>query len=183
MTRDATGPVRFALAPMSRSILVLTAALLAIPVLFVGVGLGAGPPQRALFLVVGSATAALYGAVWIWWRPSRFEVSGAGLRICFPGRARLVPASDLAAARTLTGRAFRDEYGLALRIGVGGLWGGFGWLWTRRRGLVEFYVSRLDGFVLLERRKGRPILFTPVDPEEVARGVAEVSKRTATSPF
>ena len=52
------------------------------------------------------------------------------------------------------------------RIGVGGLWGGFGWLWTRGRGMVEFYVSRTDGLVIVERRGGRALLFTPQDPEE-----------------
>jgi hypothetical protein len=168
---------------MSRAIFALTAMLLAIPVGFVGIGLAARPPLQTLFLWVGLATAALYAAVWIWWRPTRFEVSGAGLRICFPGRALFVPASDLAGARTLDGRAFRDDFGMALRIGVGGLWGGFGWLWTRRGGFVEFYVSRVDGLVLVERRSGRPILFTPVDPEGVAHSLSGVSGRSATSPF
>jgi hypothetical protein len=71
----------------------------------------------------------------------------------------------VAGARVLSGREFRDRVGFAMRIGAGGLWGGFGWLWTSRRGIVEFYVSRLDGYVLLERCSGRPLLFTPADPE------------------
>jgi hypothetical protein len=57
------------------------------------------------------------------------------------------------------------------RIGVGGLWGGFGWLWTTRRGLVEFYVSRADGMVLIERRGARPLLITPADPEKLLRAL------------
>jgi hypothetical protein len=76
----------------------------------------------------------------------------------------------------MTSREFRDEHGWAMRIGAGGLWGGFGWLWTSRRGLVEFYVSRLDGYVLLERRTGRPLLFTPVEPERVASALSEVAR-------
>jgi hypothetical protein len=47
-----------------------------------------------------------------------------------------------------------------MRIGAGGLWGGFGWLYTRR-GLVDLYVSRTDRFVLVRRRAGRPLLLTP----------------------
>lgn len=47
-----------------------------------------------------------------------------------------------------------------MRIGIGGLWGGFGWLWPGR-GLVNFYVSRSDGLVLIERMSARPLLITP----------------------
>jgi hypothetical protein len=180
---DTSAARRYALAPMSRAIRVLTWVLLAIPVAFVAIGLAVGQPLRSFFPAVGLAIAALYAGVWIWWRPARFEVSSAGLRICFPGRARFVPASDLAGARTLDGRVFRNDFGLALRVGVGGLWGGFGWLWTRQRGFVEFYVSRVDGLVLVERRGGRPILFTPADPDEVARSLSGVSGRSARSPL
>jgi hypothetical protein len=42
-----------------------------------------------------------------------------------------------------------------LRIGVGGLWGVFGWLWTRR-GLVEVYVSRTDGWCSWSAGRGVP---------------------------
>ena len=176
--------MRHPLAPMSLSIRILTWVLLAFPALFVAFGAAAGPPARAFLLAVGLATAGLYGAVWLWWRPTAFEVSGEGLTIRFPARRRRVPAADLSGARALTGAEFRRDYGFALRIGVGGLWGGFGWLWTRRRGLVEFYVSRLDGFVLVQRRQGRPILVTPVDPEGLVRSLSTsgVSKGQATSP-
>jgi hypothetical protein len=47
-----------------------------------------------------------------------------------------------------------------MRIGAGGLWGGFGWLYTRK-GLLDLYVSRTDRFVLVRRRIGRPLLLTP----------------------
>lgn len=52
-----------------------------------------------------------------------------------------------------------------MRIGAGGLWGGFGWLWTSRKGMVEFYVSRTDGFVLITRPNHLDILITPSTPE------------------
>jgi hypothetical protein len=157
---------RFPIAPMSRPVRVLTIALLPLPAVLLV--LGSRLPTAAPLTQVGLAVAALYGAVWLFWRPTHFDVTPEGLRIRFPGRARLVPAGDLASARTIGAAAFRERFGWALRIGVGGLFGGFGWLWTRRRGLVEFYVSRTDGLVLVERREGRPLLVTPADPEGLA---------------
>lgn len=53
-----------------------------------------------------------------------------------------------------------------MRVGVGGLWGGFGWLWTQRQGALEFYISRSTGLVLLERPAGRSLLITPDRPAE-----------------
>jgi hypothetical protein len=97
---------------------------------------------------------------------STFEVTPHSLAIRFPALRLELAARDIAAVRVLSGKAFREEFGMAIRIGVGGLWGGFGWLWTHQRGLVEFYVSRLDGFVLIERRGERPLLLTPQSPED-----------------
>ena len=133
-----------------------------------GAALGPAP----LFLgAVGLAVAALYGAVWLWWRPAAFIVSGAGLRVRFPGRRVEIPAHDVTGARVLGAEEFKREFGLSLRVGAGGLWGGFGWLWTSRGGWVEFYVSRTDGFVLVARRAGTPLLVTPEDPEGFAEAL------------
>ena len=154
---------RFALAPMSRAIAVLTAVGWLVPALFVGLAIaGVAAP---FLLGLGALVALLYAAIWIWWRPGAFVVSGAGLELRFPGRRLAVPGHELTGARQIDAAGFRREFGLALRVGAGGLWGGFGWLWTRRGGWVEFYVSRTDGFVLLTRRGGTPLLLTPEDPE------------------
>jgi hypothetical protein len=163
---------RFALAPMSRGIRGLTIAVLAIPVVFVAAGLAT--PARIL-VPAGVATALLYVAIWLAGRPSAFEVSQSGVRIVFPWRARTIAAREIAAVRLVSAAAFREEYGFAIRIGVGGLWGGFGWLWTAQRGLVELYVSRLDGFVVIERSGGgTPILLTPAEPEEFVDTLASL---------
>jgi hypothetical protein len=45
-------------------------------------------------------------------------------------------------------------------------WGGFGLLWTSRGGLVDFYISRTDRIVIVERKSGRPLLITPERPEQ-----------------
>jgi hypothetical protein len=34
-----------------------------------------------------------------------------------------------------------SEVGWSMRVGAGGLWGGFGWLWTERRGIVQMYFQ------------------------------------------
>ena len=149
---------RFDLAPMSTSIRWLTAGLLALPVVLLAVG----------HEWVGLGLAALYSAIFFWWRPHAFELSPQALHIRFPFRTRTVPGEQLVSARVISSETFHAEHGLALRVGAGGLWGGFGWLWTRKRGWVEFYVSRSKGLVLVERRGGNSILLTPADPERFA---------------
>jgi hypothetical protein len=58
-----------------------------------------------------------------------------------------------------------------MRVGAGGLWGGFGWLWTQRRGIVQMYVSRTDDFVWIERPGERSWLITPERPKAFVRAM------------
>jgi hypothetical protein len=168
-TRAGPTGERFPLAPMSGFIRALTVAVLAIPAVFLGFGLLRGNvPALALALAV----AALCLGVWLWSRPTEFVVSPRGLTLRWPLRALEVSRSEIEGARLMDASAVRAELGLALRIGVGGLFGGFGWLWTRRRGLVDFYISRTDGFVLIERRRGRPLLITPERPGALVAALA-----------
>lgn len=146
----------FPLAPMSGLILGLTVVLLVIPVIMYFVGLWQ----------VGAVLLALYTVVWLTMRPTRFDVDRIGVDLVFPLRTARVPARTIASATELTREAFKARFGTALRIGVGGLWGGFGWLWTSKEGLIDFYISRTDGFVLIERLGGRPLLLTPARPAE-----------------
>lgn len=158
----------FPLAPMSMSIRFLTWLLLPLPGLFLLAALVRHDARPAL---VGAAVAALYAAVWLFLRPSRFEVSRAGVELVFPGRQRTIPLAEVARARTFTREALRRELGFALRVGAGGLWGGFGWLWTSRRGLLEMYISRTDHFLWIERRAGKPLLLTPRHPALMAEAI------------
>jgi hypothetical protein len=151
---------RFELAPMSTGIRILTWIVLALPLaLLLGARQADGAAGRVL-LGVTVFLLLLYASVWLWWRPTAFEIDPAGLRIRWPLRARLIPARELADAVVLSGGAFRREFGWGVRVGAGGLWGGFGWLCTRK-GLVDLYVSRADHFVLVTLRTGRPLLLTP----------------------
>jgi hypothetical protein len=75
----------------------------------------------------------------------------------------------------LSREAFRREFGWATRIGAGGLWGGFGWLYTSK-GLLDLYVSRTDRLVLVRLRTGRSLLVTPLDDERFVAALRDVSR-------
>jgi hypothetical protein len=159
----------FRLAPMSALIRNLTLVLLALPLAFLV------PPafgtrffaQPALFLI------AIYAWVWLRFRPTRFVVHPGGLQVVWPLRRREIPRREIAAVRVVDARELRREIGWGVRVGAGGLWGGFGWLWTKRRGIVQMYVSRTDRFVWIERAGGRPWLITPDHPEAFVRALSQ----------
>jgi hypothetical protein len=173
---DTHAPVeRFPLAPMSTDIRALTVIALLAPL---GLGLAAAlarGPTQVVLLVVSAAVLALYASVWLAWRPTAFEIDRDGLRIRWPLRTRLVAARDIVGAETLTRDAFRRDFGWAMRIGVGGLGGGFGWLYTPK-GVLDFYISRTDRLVLVRRRAGRPLLVTPERDERFVAAVRAVSR-------
>jgi PH (Pleckstrin Homology) domain-containing protein len=157
----------FRLAPMSPPIVVLTIALLALPVgLLASALLGktalGGP---ALFVV------AIYAWVWLRFRPTRFVVRPAVLEVTWPLKRSKIRRDDISTVRLIDRGELRREMGWGMRVGAGGLWGGFGWLWTRRHGILQMYVSRTDGFVLIERVRDRPWLITPEQPEAFVRAL------------
>jgi hypothetical protein len=110
----------------------------------------------------------LYGGVWLGCRPSYFEISPMALTIAFPVWRRDIPLEDVTGTCPITQDRFQQEFGWAMRVGVGGLWGGFGWLWTARRRWLEFYISRSDGPIVIERKSGMPLLITPETPDQFA---------------
>jgi hypothetical protein len=150
---------------MSPLILGLTLGLLALPLGFLAsAALGRSPLLGPALLVV-----AIYGWVWLRFRPTRFVVRPDGLDVIWPLKVRQIPREDISEVRLIDRRELRREVGWGVRVGAGGLWGGFGWLWTQRRGIVQMYISRLDGFVWIERLGDRPWLITPEQPEAFVR--------------
>jgi hypothetical protein len=160
----------FRLAPMCGLIGGFTLAMLALP-LIVGFFFLRDLPAPALGVPV--TIVLLYLSIWLWWRPSRFELDPAGLAIHWPLRRWHIPWSEIRQARELRGNELRRELGFAARVGAGGLWGGFGWLWSSRLGLLDLYVSRTDGVVMIERRPGRALLITPEQPADFSRAVQQ----------
>src|SRR2546423_6090207 len=158
----------FRLAPMDFLMRLLTLALLALPPLFLAIAvLGnrwlLGP---AAFLV------ALYVWIWLWFRPTRFVVHPRVLEIVWPVRRRTIPREDVVAVRLLDKHELRREVGWALRVGAGGLWGGFGWLWTQKRGIVQMYIARTDGLVWLQHPTDPARVIPPQRPARFLRAPA-----------
>jgi hypothetical protein len=160
---------------MSTDIRVLTwIVLLLPPVLFLGAYLSRGP-ARSVLVAVTALVVLLYASVWLVWRPTAFEVGGDGLRILWPLRVRAIPAREIDETVLLSRDAFRREFGWGMRIGAGGLWGGFGWLYTSK-GLLGLYVSRTDRLVLVRLRTGRSLLVTPERDERFVAALRAVSR-------
>ena len=158
----------FRLAPMSPLILVLTLVLLALPALFLaGAALRRGP-----LAVPGFVLVAIYGWVWLRFRPTHFVVRAEGLEIVWPLKRRQLRRQNISDVRLIDRQELRAKTGWGVRIGAGGLWGGFGWLWTERRGIVQMYISRTDGFVWIECADQRPWLITPEHPTAFARALS-----------
>jgi hypothetical protein len=151
----------FRIAPMSALFVLLFVPLMAMPILFLMVDAG---PATLVMQGTGGFVLAIYGSVWAWWRPTRFDVDRSGLTAVFPTRRRHTPRAEIVSAELLDMGGFRRQYPRAMRVGAGGLGGGFGWLWSKN-GWIEFYISRMDGLVLIQRRGRMPLLISPRDPE------------------
>jgi len=150
---------------MSALILTLTIALWGLPFIFLLWAIFTEGSVRWTTIATALVLLLLYSVVWAGLRPSRFLITANQLTLTFPARQRSFPLADLGEAQLLSEAEFRQKFGWALRIGVGGLWGGFGWLYTGQKGMLEFYVSRSDGLVWIERRSGNDLLLTPDQPE------------------
>jgi hypothetical protein len=163
-----TSAETFRLARMSPLIRTLTIVLLALPFAFT-VAVWRGNDELAvpaLLLVI------MYAWVWLRFRPRDFVVHREGLEVIWPLKRRKISREDITDVRAIDRQALRKEIGWGVRVGAGGLWGGFGWLWTKRRGIVQMYVSRTDQFVWIELAGSRPWLITPEQPEEFVRALS-----------
>jgi hypothetical protein len=161
---------------MSTDIRVLTALLLAIPAGML-VGLLAG--MRVLIVPL-AFVVVIFAWVWLRFRPTTFLVHPDSVEVIWPLKRRTVSRSTIESCRILDGAELKREVGFAARVGAGGLWGGFGWLWTQRRGVVQMYVSRTDSLVWIERGGERPWLVTPERPEEFLRALGFGASATST---
>lgn len=166
---------RYPIAPMDGLLRVLTSICVAIPLVVGLAAIRAPAPARAILFGVAGAMLAMYAFIWLWMRPTAFVVAPDGLVIEWPVRRRRIEAAAVTAARILDRAQLRRELGRIVRIGAGGLGGGFGLAGTAR-GLVELWVSRTDWMVLVECTGRRSLLITPEDPE---RFVTELPRRAA----
>ena len=158
----------FRLALMSPQILTITTVLLALPLALFLSALFVGRFVAVPALIV----VAIYLWVWLRFRPRRFVVHERSIEVIWPMKRRAISRADISSVRLLDREELRQEIGPGVRVGAGGLWGGFGWLWTKRRGIVQMYVSRTDIFVWIELKTGRPWLITPEQPENFVRALS-----------
>lgn len=155
---------------MSAVFWVITIVVLALAPLFVLLAIGGAPLWSAVVLLL-----VMYVVTWLTLRPTCFHVTPTSLIIEWPLRRREVPRTEIAKARVVTGKELRPLLGLAVRVGVGGLWGTFGGLWTKKWGWVSTYVSRTDELLWVELVDGKALLLTPESPNEVQRLLSEVT--------
>ena len=159
----------YRLAPMSPEILVLTVVLLPLPLFFVALAFFYTTPlplAPALFILV------IYAWIWLLARPTAFVVHPRAIEITWPLKRQEIPRGDIEAVRIIDRPTLHRETGWGMRVGAGGLFGAFGYLWTTRRGLVRMFVSRTDRFVWIERRSERPWLITPDQPDAFVRALS-----------
>ncbi len=104
-----------------------------------------------------------YLVIWLWFRPRCFLLSSEVLQIRWPLRKKEWLRSEITHAEVLSGADFRRKYGRGMRIGAGGVWGGFGWLKTKSQ-MFHMYISRVDSYVLVHFRSDIPLLITPNKP-------------------
>ncbi len=128
---------------MSPVVLTVTLILLALPIgFYVAAFAGARFHTAPCFIVI-----AFYMWIWLRFRPTRFVMHKQALEVIWPLKRQEIPLHSISSVRLLDREALKQEIGWGLRLGAGGLGGGFGWLWTKRHGLVQMYISRTDGFV------------------------------------
>ncbi len=158
----------YPLAPMDRMFQVMTWVLLVLmAVLAGGFAIAAArEPEAWVGIPVTLFIALVIAGVWCYARPSGFELTSDRLCIRFPLRTREVPLSDVVQG----GRITKDEVGFVLRLcGAGGLWGGFGLMWSRNVGKFDAYISSLHAMVRIDRRDARPLVISPADPDAFVR--------------
>lgn len=165
---NETGVKSFRLAPMCTLIRTLTILLLALPLAF----LVASLIWARLLALPALFVIAVYAWIWLRFRPSQFVIHRRGIEVRWPLKRREIPCDDISNVRVINEQQLRKEIGSGVRVGAGGLWGGFGWLWTKRRGIVQMYVSRTDGYVWIERVGDLPWLITPEEPEAFVRSLS-----------
>lgn len=159
-------------AKMCSLILSLTVFLLAIPVglLVAALVVSAAFALPAVFMI------GIYAWIWLRLRPSRFVVTDDALEVHWPLKRVDIPIHEITDVSYIDRKQLNEEIGWGVRVGAGGIWGGFGWLWTQRRGIVQMYITRIDTYVWIERGSRRPWLITPERPDEFVRALLGATK-------
>src|SRR5262245_53550704 len=101
-------PAVFRLAPMTRDLTVMTWIACVLPFWLVGAASLSSGPAKPVLVVAVWFTMLIYVCVWVYGRPTRFEIDDQVLRIVWPIRRREIPRHLVRDARILTGAEFRN---------------------------------------------------------------------------
>lgn len=168
---------RFALAPMDGLLRVLTVVCFAIPAVMGTVAATTRHPIDWILGAVAVLIAASYGVIWLALRPRAFVITPDALELEWPIRKRSIPREAIVSVTKRDKAELARELGRMMRIGAGGVWGGFGQAATAR-GRYELWISRTDWMIVIECEGRRGLLVTPDDPD---RFVAELASRARAS--
>jgi cyanate permease len=160
-------------APMAPLYVLSTGVTLAIPVIWAIMIVTVGQGIWKTSLIVIASFAALISLIWLYLRPSRYSVDGDGVRIRWYLREVRIPRAEIQNVSTIDREVLRRDFGWSARVGVGGLFGSFGLLWTSKRGWLSAYSTTTRQWVLIERKTARPILISPEQPDDFVRAVAK----------
>lgn len=67
---------------------------------------------------------ALYGWIWLRFRPSSFVVTDQSLNVIWPLKPQEIPRETISTVRLLNREELKQEIGWSLRVGAGGFGGG-----------------------------------------------------------
>lgn len=161
----------FRLDRMTGDIRKLTAVSLGVVAVLIFLSRSGPPDARQPMELAASVALGICALTWLAFRPTRFIVDQAGLRIEWPIRVRAIARSAIVGARVVKASEFRQAHGLKVRIGAGGLFGTFGLLKGSRE-TFSVWVSRSDRWVVVQLKDGaRPLLLTPAHPEKFVRAL------------
>ena len=167
---------RFALAPMDMLMRGLTYFLWCLLLVLIGVAVVKG---GGVALIAPMIMGTAFAGILIWMRPRAFILTGAGLRIEWPTRSLLIPRTKIVSAERIDQQTFGAEFGWPIRVGAGGFYGTFGYLWTSQGGFVDVEASRGNsGFVLI-RTTDRPMLVTPDAPDRFVEAINRLAAHSS----
>ena len=135
------------------------------------------PFDVVVTLLVCGFLVSIVASVWLLFRPLWFDLSPRGLHIRWPLRWKLIPLARIKGAEIASAAEMTSRYGSGVRVGAGGLWGGFGYR-TSNQGLLHMYISRVDYVVLVHVRHDKPWILTPRDPERFVATLRELLGRS-----
>lgn len=122
-------------------------------------------PIRFFWVVV--AATSLVVLVTYGFSPRGFSLSPDGLRIHRPFGATILPFDKIRSSR----RAQPSELCGLRTFGSGGMFGFFGWFWSRKLGHYRVYVTHRQDMLLVEAE--RPYLLSPDRPDDFLRSLSQ----------